>query len=160
MNKNWAMRSNRRAVSLMELISVIVVVVVLGSFAIVAVRNSVRQSYIASEKALMIMLSKAAINYNAAYDRWYGEVFAEDIFSGLLDNPPPHQSFNNDFSAWAQWSTDRKTWKILYISGASPYWMVACPHQTGFFNSTGSSWQFFVKGGKVAVWMERNHVWP
>lgn len=151
---------NKMGVTLFELVVMITILVVVGTIALIKINRSVKDSYIAQERALVLALTKAAINYNTQNDSWYGQTFSEDIFNGLLDNPPPHQLFNNDFMAWAQWSTDRKTWKLSYMSGASPYWLVACPHQSGLFNSTGSSWMFYVKGGKIVPWMDKKHIWP
>lgn len=157
--------ANKSGLTLLELVVMIAILAVVGSVAVIKINKSLKNTYIIQEKALLVSLSKAAINYNAANDSWYGMTLSEDIFNGLLDNPPPHRNFNDDLLSWMGWSTDRKTWKLNFTPGPPPQWLIACPHHYGFFANFGSSWSFYPESGKIEPWYgswpgASFHRWP
>ncbi|GEM_PF-3168987 len=163
--KNIVFFLNNQAVTLLELIVIVAVLAVITIVAVTKINSSVKKTFLMEERALLIALSKAAINYNTQYDSWYGQTLSQDIFSGLLDNPPPHQIFNNDYLTWSEWSTNRHTWKINFTPGPPASWLIGCPHHYGFFATSGSSWYFYAEGGKIKPYYggypgANFHKWP
>lgn len=141
-------RINNKAVTLIELIIIIAVMVIIAVVAVVRIANTIRQSIIISEEAIVRQLTRAAINYNTAFDRWYGMTPSEDIFPAFLENPPPYVIS----SAIWDYTADGKNWKLnnFYVGIGTPVWFVSCPHAKVSGNK-GKVWQFYVIGGKVKL---------
>lgn len=142
-------RINNKAVTLMELVIIIVVLATISTIATVRMTSAVKQSTILKEEATVRMLTKVAVNYNTANDSWYGLNSTDDIFNQFLDSPPPHLYTGTDVFD----GPDNRNWRLVYNAGPPTiYWYIKCPHHIWDVSPAdckGSMWRFYPKGGKL-----------
>lgn len=167
---------DEKAVTLLELIVIIIILTVVGSVAVIKVTNAIRNTIVINEKATMVMLGKAAINYNAVYDRWYGANASEDIFKAFLDNPPPTTTVNaNSTYEIIAGQGDGKNWRLCppekcdksgsgyFCNGNQECWAIACPHYCyfGCGGLKGLLWVYNYKTGKMenSFLSNQSHPW-
>jgi type II secretory pathway pseudopilin PulG len=148
----------QKAFTLQEGAIVLAVLTIISSLATFRIIGFRRQSLVLKEQSVIRALTKAAILYNTANDKWYGMVASENIFTGLLENPPPF--YITDVFGMMNIAGNGKDWKLAPPSAAGAgKWWIGCPHQSGF-GAYGTWWTFYVEGGKIITPYGPQHTWP